>query len=192
VRATPSIVSGGRVQLATNCSNYVGDQLIYKTAMPYGAIIETRTAQPLTATDGVRGSFCGASTVSGNSQYFVSDFNTSSQYATWNIGRSGQIQFTGITANGPGLNYGPAIGTSFSAGEWFGVAVETGRASYYRNGSLLGSTTSNVPTGTLYPVLNAIVDFSQQRCQSFQIDEFRVRRYTQNAPGVSVGAETAN
>ena len=185
------VVSGGSVTV------YGGDQLISKTsfAMSSGTIIETVLSSNVPYGGGSRASMSGASSLSGSGTFFTADEPTNSQFAVWSNGRDSVYGIHTIH-DGDGVDNGLntaqylAIAAAGGPGTWtangnvLGAAFETGRLQYFLNYVSRGISVTNIPTATMYPLINSVLD-------PFSITTFRVRKFlnTYN-PTATVGAES--
>ena len=188
-------VSGGQLTLNSGLTDTQGSQIIAKTGFlsSSGTIIETTlgtNGTSLSTLCGSRASFCGATSLSGSTNYFNLDVSASPNYACWSAGRNGIVTSSVFNRNTVATTYGPNM-SIVNAGEKVGTAIENGRVEYFRNSISQFTNTTTTPTGIVYPVLS----YMRYSCQpasngTLRIDDIRVRKFlnTYN-PTVSIGTE---
>jgi hypothetical protein len=183
-------ISGGSATIGA------GQQLIANNsfAMSTGVILESVLSSDVTFAAGSRASLNGASNLSGNGTFFTADEPVNSRFAVWSHGRDFQYGIHTIH-EGDGVDngsnssqyiqvYNPGgPGTWFSNGYVLGTAFEmnatypAGRLEYFLSTSITsnpvsqGNSTANVPTVTMYPLLNVNTN------NFFSITTFRERRF---------------
>ncbi|MBN2892785.1 MAG: DUF2341 domain-containing protein, partial [Bacteroidales bacterium] len=191
-------VSGGAVTINSGSIDGEGSQIIAKTGFDYstGTIIETIIGAGGTANStecGTRGSFCGATSLSGTSTFFTVDEPDNSQYACWSIGRDGYIGTAAIHRNSGGAIDALRTG-DYNANDLAAVAIENGRVQYFINNVSQTINTTNTPATTLYPVIN----YMRNGChpagnRTILLNQIRVRKFLNTySTNVVVGAETKN
>ncbi|MBK7149598.1 MAG: DUF2341 domain-containing protein [Bacteroidetes bacterium] len=179
-------VSGGVLTLNSGSSDNNGAQIIGKTGFTAAAgfMVESNISSSTSAVCGARSSFCGFTTLSGNS-FCGLDNAYCGNYLAWSNGMNGSVQNALVGALG---TYGQG-GGGYSGLR--GVAACNNFTGAYNYGSLYTSNTAT-QSGTFYPILN-IVRFGCHPAGGSQvtIPDVRVRKFlnTYN-PTVTVG--TAN
>ncbi|NLF39952.1 DUF2341 domain-containing protein [bacterium] len=170
---------------------HAGDELIGERPVAPGSIIETRIGgAAVTPVSGTRGSLCGVSSLFEADVPFMSDmtpFVTNPvRFADWDIGRNSSLNLAGICADGAYVSYGPTLGSAPS-NTLLGVAVETGRVTWFRDGVQQGSAaTTHTPSGLLYPLINS---YAAPASATFRIREVRTRKYEAAPPAIIIGPE---
>lgn len=175
-----------------------GDQLISKTpfAMVDGVLVETVLSSNVPFRGGSRASLNGASSLSGSGTFFTADEPINSRFAVWSHGRDNiygihLIQDGDLSDNG-NTQYiiiwdsgGP--NTWAANGYILGTAFSSGRVEYFQNFTSMGVSTTNVPSGTLYPLLNNGL-LSNSGLDPFSMTTFRVRKFAVGySPIVTIG-----
>ncbi len=197
--ATSSVtVSGGEVSVNSGTSGGAGSQIIAQTGFTPsdGVMIEAvvGTGGTIVGTNcGTRVSFCGATSISGNSSYFGYDDPNNSQYAVWSTGRNNINTNSAFHRNsGTDATYNDVTVTA--AGVTVGIALETGRVEYFRGDTSKSISTTDVPSATLYPVFSHTLHYPcyPNTDMSQKIAEVRVRKYSSSySTTVTVGSESA-
>lgn len=181
----PTLLKNGGVLISS------GDQLIGRNAIPYGVLIETWIGgSGISPSQKNRGSFCGASTLVGDADPFMSDktqfISNHVQFADWDIGNNKSFSLAGLSSNGKYVKYGPTL-NGVNSNDVLGIAIESDRVRWFYNGTHTSpDATSYIPAGTLYPLLNCYYGGSSQ---SFVITTIRIRRYAETDPSITFGPE---